>query len=105
MNLALFLWVLYLTLTPLPYSCRASWYQSGHVTANGERFRPDGLTAAHLAYPFGTKLRVTYQGRSVVARISDRGPYVPGRCIDLSRGTAKAIGFTGVHIVMLEKVL
>lgn len=79
-------------------TCRASWYQHGRQTANGERFNPDGLTAAHLHLPFGTKVRVTYRGRSVVVRINDRGPYVRGRCIDLSRGAAKAIGLTSAGV-------
>jgi rare lipoprotein A len=73
-------------------TCKASWYHHGKQTANGERFHPDGLTAAHLHLPFGTRVRVTYRGHSVVVRINDRGPYVRGRCIDLSRGAAKAIG-------------
>ena len=67
-------------------SCRASYYgpESGSRTANGERFRPDGISAAHRSLPFGTRVRVTYRGRSVVVRINDRGPAKwTGRCIDL----------------------
>ena len=52
----------------------ASYYWTGTKTANGERFNPLGMTAAHRTLPFGTMLRVTYQGRSVVVRITDRGP-------------------------------
>lgn len=79
----------------------ASWYGSGHRTANGERFLPDGLTAAHRTLPFGTLVRVTHGCRSVVVRINDRGPFIAGRAIDLSRGAARAIGLTGVGRVHL----
>ncbi|WP_083374463.1 septal ring lytic transglycosylase RlpA family protein [Methylobacterium sp. C1] len=79
----------------------ASWYGTGHRTANGERFVPDGLTAAHRTLPFGTLVRVTYGARSVVVRINDRGPFIAGRAIDLSRGAARAIGLSGVGRVHL----
>ena len=82
---------------------KASWYGSGHRTANGERFNPNGLTAAHRSLPFGTRVRVTNHanGRSVVVRINDRGPFVGGRVIDLARGSARAIGLGGVSYVSL----
>jgi 3D (Asp-Asp-Asp) domain-containing protein len=72
----------------------ASYYKSGKKTANGERFNPDGLTAAHRNLPFGTKVLVTnlYNGKSVVVRINDRGPFIKGRVIDLSLGAAKIVG-------------
>lgn len=73
----------------------ASYYgfESGTRTANGERFNPHGLTAAHRTLPFNTMVRVTYRGRSVVVRINDRGPAKwTGRSIDLSLGAARAIG-------------
>jgi rare lipoprotein A len=78
----------------------ASYYGkelSGRRTANGERFNPYGMTAAHRSYAFGTKLRVTNlrNGRAVVVRISDRGPFVRGRVLDLSLGAAKSIGMIG----------
>ncbi len=56
----------------------------GQITANGERFNTYALTAAHRYLPFGTRLRVTHGGRSVIVRINDRGPYVAGRDLDLS---------------------
>jgi rare lipoprotein A len=64
------------------------------MTANGERFNPHGLTAAHRKLKFGTKVRVTNMrnGKSVVVRINDRGPFIRGRVIDLSLGAAKVIG-------------
>lgn len=88
---------------------RASWYGPGfhgRRTANGERFDQNALTAAHKTLPFGTKVRVTNvsNGRSVVVRINDRGPYSHGRVIDLSKGSAQQIGLVsmGVGTVKLE---
>ena len=74
----------------------ASYYKSGKVTANGERFKPLGMTAAHRKLPFGTKVRVTHlrTGKSVVVRINDRGPFIGKRIIDLSLGAARRIGMT-----------
>ena len=87
-------------------SCVSSYYWQGTQTASRQRFVPDGLTAAHRSLPFGTKLRVTYAGRSVIVTINDRGPFIRGRCLDLSRGAARAIGLTGagVGVVSFEKV-
>ncbi|MEW9307860.1 septal ring lytic transglycosylase RlpA family protein [Labrys neptuniae] len=70
----------------------------GHRTANGERFNPAGLTAAHRTLPFGTTLRVTNlrNHKSVVVRVTDRGPHKRGRMIDLSYGAAKAVGMLGM---------
>jgi rare lipoprotein A len=76
----------------------ASWYQMGKVTANGERYKPDGMTAAHKTLRFGTKLRLTRNGRSVTVRINDRGPFIRGRQLDLSRGAARALGCIEVGI-------
>ena len=72
----------------------SSWYGPhfhGRLTANGERYDMHGLTAAHKTLPFGTKLRVCYQG-CVDVRINDRGPYIGTRELDLSYGAASAIG-------------
>jgi rare lipoprotein A (peptidoglycan hydrolase) len=85
----------------------ASFYGSefhGRKTANGETFDMSALTAAHRTLPFGTKVRVTHleSGRSVTVRINDRGPFVKGRIIDLSRASAQAIGLEGVGQVKLE---
>ncbi|MCF4129381.1 MULTISPECIES: septal ring lytic transglycosylase RlpA family protein [Methylobacterium] len=87
-------------------SGKASWYASGHRTASGERFNPNGLTAAHRSLPFGTRVRVTNQsnGRSVVVRINDRGPFAHGRIIDLARGAGRAIGMNGVARVAVAVV-
>jgi rare lipoprotein A len=75
----------------------------GHRTASGERANPGGMTAAHRSLPFGTRVQVTNRknGRSVVVRINDRGPFVRGRVIDLSTAAARAIGFSGVAPVTL----
>jgi rare lipoprotein A len=87
----------------------ASWYGPGfhgRRTASGETFNSSGLTAAHRYLPFGTRVRVTNlrNGRSVVVRINDRGPFSGGRVIDLSRGAAAIIGVfqSGVAPVVLE---
>jgi rare lipoprotein A len=84
----------------------ASFYgrESGPHTASGERFDPNAMTAAHRTLPFGTLVRVTYQGRSVVVRINDRGPFVRGRDIDLSEGAARRIGLPGVAPVTIEVI-
>jgi rare lipoprotein A len=74
----------------------ASYYSEGKRTANGERYNPNGFTAAHRTLPFGTRLHVTNPrtGRSVTVRINDRGPFIRGRSLDLSKGAARAIGLT-----------
>jgi rare lipoprotein A len=76
---------------------RASYYDTGTRTASGERFRAGGFTAAHRTLPFGTRLRLTNPrtGRSVTVRINDRGPFVRGRGLDVSRGAAAALGMIG----------
>lgn len=78
----------------------------GERTANGEHASPKALTAAHKTLPFGTRVRVTNKknGRSVVVRINDRGPFVRGRIIDLTPAGAHALGFSGLAPVVLEKV-
>jgi rare lipoprotein A len=75
----------------------ASFYSQGTRTASGEKFDPNELTAAHPTLPFGTKLRVTneHTGRSVTVRVNDRGPYVPGRVVDVSYSAAEALGMVG----------
>jgi rare lipoprotein A len=75
------------------YHVNAAWYQSGRKTANGEKFEPDGMTAAHKTLPFGTLVQLTYpkNGNSILVRINDRGPFTSGRDIDLARGAARAI--------------
>lgn len=82
------------------WSGTASWYGpgfAGNRTANGERFDPGALTAAHKELAFGSRVRVTFvpTGRSVVVRINDRGPFVAGREIDLSRAAAETVGLRG----------
>jgi len=75
----------------------ASYYSEPQRLASGGRFNAHALTAAHKSLPFGTRVRVTHlgNGRSVDVRINDRGPYIAGRIIDLSRAAAGAIGMTG----------
>jgi rare lipoprotein A len=73
---------------------RASWYSMHSRTASGERCDPGALTAAHRSLPFGTRVRVENikTGKTVVVRINDRGPFVGGRVIDLSRAAAHRLG-------------
>jgi len=78
----------------------ASWYGPGfhgRTTANGEKYNMHQLTAAHKSLKFGTKVRVTNKknGKSVIVRINDRGPYVGSRIIDLSKSAAEVIGMIG----------
>ncbi|MES5489066.1 septal ring lytic transglycosylase RlpA family protein [Bradyrhizobium sp. INPA03-11B] len=87
-------------------TCIASWYgrESGPRTASGERFHPDGISCAHKTRPFGQVVTVTHlgNGRTVRCRINDRGPFIKGRCIDLSAGAARAIGMNGTAQVRVE---
>ncbi|TKT74910.1 septal ring lytic transglycosylase RlpA family protein [Aquamicrobium sp. LC103] len=75
----------------------ASWYALTSKTASGERMNPSAMTAAHRSLPFGTKVKVTNQrnGKAVVVRINDRGPFIRGRVIDLSKAAAGKLGFIG----------
>lgn len=86
------------------FSGVASFYgaESGKTTASGQHFNPNGMTAAHRSLPFGTRLKVTHNNRSVVVTINDRGPFVRGRVLDLSAGAARAIGLGGVGFVVAE---
>jgi rare lipoprotein A len=90
------------------FSGMASFYgnESGSKTASGQRFNQNAMTAAHKTLPFGTKLRVSHGGRSVIVTINDRGPFIRGRVLDLSTGAARAIGLTsrGVGHVTAEVV-
>ena len=82
------------------FAGKASYYgnESGSRTASGARFNQNAMTAAHRSLPFGTKLRVTHRGQSVVVTINDRGPFIKGRVLDLSTGAARAIGLTGAGV-------
>jgi rare lipoprotein A len=84
--------------SPGPETGIASYYSSafnGRRTASGERFRNTALTAAHRQYPLGTRLRVTNlkNGRRVIVRVNDRGPFVPGRIISVTRRAARTLRF------------
>jgi rare lipoprotein A len=78
----------------------ASWYALYSQTASGEQMNPADLTAAHRTLPFGTKLKITNpeNGKTVVVRINDRGPFIKGRVIDLSKGAAKQLGFVSAGV-------
>jgi len=85
-------------------TCKASYYSYGSVTANGERYNPDGLTAAHRTLPFNTMVRVVNRanGRSVTVRINDRGPFVSDRCLDLSRGAMSELGGISSGVITVD---
>lgn len=84
---------------------QASWYGpgfDGRRASSGATFRQEKFTAASLVLPFGTFLKVTRRGRAAIVVVTDRGPYVPGRVLDLSMGAAQAIGLSGVDTVQME---
>lgn len=91
-------------------TCQASHYgigdgYAGRRTASGERMNPRAMTAAHRSLPFGTRVRVTAQnGRSIVVRINDRGPFIKGRCIDMSYGAFRAMAPGGTARVSLAPI-
>ena len=82
----------------------ASFYTEGTETASGEKFDTHDLTAAHPTLPFGTRLRVTNvaSGRSVTVRVNDRGPYVPGRVVDVSYSAAETLGMVGSGVAKVK---
>ncbi|HMQ57591.1 MAG TPA: septal ring lytic transglycosylase RlpA family protein [Rhizobiaceae bacterium] len=86
----------------------ASWYALHSRTASGEMMNPAKMTAAHKTLPMGAKVRVTDKrtGRSVIVRINDRGPFIKGRVIDLSKAAARKLGFInrGHTPVCIEKL-
>ena len=88
------------------FSGVASYYgnESGSKTASGQRFNQNAMTCAHRSLPFGTKLKVSAGGRSVVVTVNDRGPFIRGRVLDLSKGAARALGMDGVAHVTAEVV-
>ena len=93
-----------------PQSGKVSFYSksfSGRKTASGERIHHDSLTCAHRTYPFGTLLQVTNpaNGKQVIVKVTDRGPYVKGRVIDLSVRAAQELGIIaqGIAPVIVEK--
>lgn len=89
------------------WTCVASWYGNefhGRRTASGEIFNQWDFTVAHRTLPFGTFVAIEYRGRKIVAMVNDRGPFIPGREFDLSRGCAEALGFTGLARITVEIV-
>lgn len=91
-------------------TCMASHYGTGdgyggRKTANGERMNPQAMTAAHKTLPFGTRVRVTGSAGSVVVRINDRGPFIKGRCIDMSTASMRHVcGNAGVCRVTVARL-
>ena len=100
-------WSLFVAETATAQSGMASVYSyAGGKTASGERSHPGALTAAHRSFPLGSKVRVTNRrnGRAVVVRINDRGPFIGGRIIDVTPAAAHQLGFSGVVSVSVEKL-
>ncbi len=94
-----------------PACGRASWYGPGFhgkTTASGETYNQNALTVAHKTLPFGVRLRVTSQktGKSVIVRVNDRGPFIAGRFLDLSKAAAAKLGMlqAGVAAVCVERL-
>ena len=85
-------------------SGKASYYWQPQALASGGRFYPNAMTAAHKTLPFGTKVRVTNlnNGKSVTVTINDRGPYIAGRIIDLSKAAAHSISMQGSGVVPVK---
>ncbi|MGE9267829.1 MAG: septal ring lytic transglycosylase RlpA family protein [Verrucomicrobiales bacterium] len=87
---------------------KASWYEikcnGGTATASGEKLNDYAMTAAHKTLPMGTKVRVTnkHNGKSVVVRINDRGPFIKGRIIDVTKGAAQKLGFIKAGVVPVK---
>lgn len=81
---------------------KVSWYGPGfygHTMAGGGNLTPTSMVVAHRTMKFGTKIQITYKGKTTIAVVRDRGPYVSGRTFDLGPGTAKALGFSGVGTI------
>lgn len=85
-------------------TCKASYYWQGQMTANGEQFNTNDFTAAHKSLPFNSRVKVTNPrtGKTVIVRINDRGPYIAGRCLDLSRAAMQAIGGTSAGVITVN---
>lgn len=93
------------------YQGKASYYWKPQPTASGERFDPEAMTAAHKTLPFQTMVRVTNlkNGKTCLVRITDRGPYIRGRIIDLSRAAAREVdmikaGVVPVRVEVLKRI-
>jgi rare lipoprotein A len=85
----------------------ASYYKHGQFVASGGRFNPGAMTAAHPTLPFGTRVRVTHlaSGRTVEVRINDRGPFIAGRILDLSKAAADFIGLTASGVARVSMTI
>lgn len=91
----------------LPGQMTTSWYGAkfaGRQTANGEIFDPNLMTAAHKTLPFGTELELTNPdtGKTVIVRVNDRGPFIKGRHLDVSRAAAEVLGFKDDGVAKLR---
>jgi rare lipoprotein A (peptidoglycan hydrolase) len=83
-------------------SAKVSWYGPGfygHTMAGGGNLTPKSMVVAHRTMKFGTRIQITYNGKTTIAVVQDRGPFIAGRTFDLGPGTAKALGFSGVGTI------
>jgi rare lipoprotein A len=103
---ACFIGACFITPTQAETGIASVYAYSGGKTASGERANPGALTAAHRTLPFGTSVKVTNKknGRAVVVRINDRGPFVRGRVIDVTPAAARQLGFGGLTRVSLSSM-
>lgn len=87
-------------------TCKASYYNTGKITASGQSFNSNNMTAAHKYYKFGTKLKVSRKNKSIIVLINDRGPFVKNRCLDLSKKAAAEIGLlhNGIGNIYIQKL-
>ena len=86
------------------YNAKVSWYKQGKKTANGEKFNPNNFTVAHKNLPFGTMVKFTHHdtGKTVIARVNDRGPYIKGREFDVSLRCAVYLGIKDVGVTKMK---
>ena len=111
MNLRIFVFLVFIALATSANGedrVSASWYGDelrGNRTASGEKFNPDGFTAAHRTLPLGTCLAVgnPRNGKSVKVRVNDRGPFVKDRVLDLAAGAARAIEMVATQIITMGR--
>jgi rare lipoprotein A len=81
---------------------KTSYYVMGHTTANGEPYDPMGNTCAHKTLPFGTVLELSHGGAEATCRVNDRGPFVPGRDLDVSLGVAQRLGIVEMGVAYVS---
>ena len=105
MRIALFCALITCPLFSHPVKMVASWYGhkfAGRKMADTHRFDPERMTCAHKTFPLGTRLRISFEGKRIQVTVTDRGPYVPGRDLDLSRAAARMLGLIDPGVTTVE---